>query len=164
MADPTLHDFSAKTIDGEERSLADFRGKAVLVVNVASKCGLTPHYEGLQELYEEYSPAGLEILGFPCNQFGAQEPGSDAEVKEFCSASYGVTFPMFSKIEVNGGGRAPLYAWLTEQQAGPEESGDIKWNFTKFLVGKDGRVIARFAPPTEPSANELRNAIGEALA
>ncbi len=163
MADPTLHDFSAKTIDGEERSLADFRGKAVLVVNVASKCGLTPHYKGLQELYEEYSPAGLEILGFPCNQFGAQEPGSDAEVKEFCSASYGVTFPMFSKIEVNGGGRAPLYAWLTEQQAGPEESGDIKWNFTKFLVGKDGRVIARFAPPTEPGANEVRNAIGEAL-
>ncbi len=163
MADPTLHDFSAKSIDGEERSLADFRGKAVLVVNVASKCGLTPHYKGLQELYEEYSPAGLEILGFPCNQFGAQEPGSDAEVKEFCSASYGVTFPMFSKIEVNGGGRAPLYAWLTEQQAGPEESGDIKWNFTKFLVGKDGRVIARFAPPTEPGANEVRNAIGEAL-
>ncbi|MDJ0852929.1 MAG: glutathione peroxidase [Myxococcota bacterium] len=163
MSDPTLHDFSAKTIDGEERSLADFRGKAVLVVNVASKCGLTPHYKGLQELYDEYSSAGLEILGFPCNQFGAQEPGSDSEVKEFCSTNYGVTFPMFSKIEVNGDGRDPLYAWLTAQGAGPEEAGDIKWNFTKFLVGKDGRVVARFAPPTEPGANEVRNAIGEAL-
>jgi glutathione peroxidase len=160
----TLYDFRMKTIDGAERRLSDYRGKAVLVVNVASKCGLTPHYRGLQQLYEEYQADGLEILGFPCNQFGAQEPGSDAEVKQFCSTRYAVTFPMFSKIEVNGAGRAPLYAWLTSQPTQPDGPGDIGWNFAKFLIGRDGQVRARFNPSTEPDSNEIRNAVGEALA
>jgi glutathione peroxidase len=160
----TLYDFRMKTIDGAERRLSDYRGKAVLVVNVASKCGLTPHYRGLQQLYDEYNADGLEILGFPCNQFGAQEPGSDAEVKQFCSTRYAVTFPMFSKIEVNGAGRAPLYAWLTSQPTQPDGPGDIGWNFAKFLIGRDGHVRARFNPSTEPDSNEIRNAVGEALA
>jgi glutathione peroxidase len=160
----TLYDFSLRTIDGAEKRLADYRGKAVLVVNVASKCGLTPHYRGLQQIYDEYREDGLEVLGFPCNQFGAQEPGSDAEVKQFCSTRYSVTFPMFSKIEVNGPGRTPLYAWLTSQPTGPDGPGDIAWNFAKFLVGKDGRVRARFNPQTEPDSNEIRNAIAQTLA
>lgn len=161
---PTLHDFSARTIDGEERSLRDLHGKVALVVNVASKCGLTPQYEGLQALYEARRDRGLEVLGFPCNQFAGQEPGSDAEVQEFCSVRYGVTFPLFSKVEVNGPGRHPLYAWLTGEGAGPEPAGDVRWNFTKFLVGRDGRVVARFAPQTGPEAPELLAALDEALA
>jgi glutathione peroxidase len=160
----TLYDFTLKTIDGGEQRLSGYRGKAVLVVNVASKCGLTPHYRGLQQIYEEYREDGLEVLGFPCNQFGAQEPGSDAEVKQFCTSRYSVSFPMFSKIEVNGPGRAPLYAWLTSQPTQPDGPGDIAWNFAKFLIGKDGRVRARFSPQVEPGSNEIRNAIGEALA
>lgn len=160
---PTLHDFSARTIDGEERALGDFAGKVALVVNVASKCGLTPHYAGLQKLYEAHRDRGLEVLGFPCNQFAGQEPGSDAEVKEFCSLRYGVDFPLFSKIDVNGPARHPLYSWLTGEGAGPEPAGDVKWNFTKFLVGRDGRVRARFAPQTEPEAPELVAALEEAL-
>lgn len=164
MPSTTLHDFSHKTLDGDDRSLGDYRGKVALVVNVASKCGLTPHYKGLQELYEQHAGDGLVVLGFPCNQFGKQEPGSDADVKEFCTTNYGVSFPMFSKIEVNGDGRAPLFAWLTGEATKPEGPGDIQWNFTKFLVGKNGRVIGRFAPPTEPGSNEIRNAVAEALA
>ncbi|HTY18474.1 MAG TPA: glutathione peroxidase [Myxococcota bacterium] len=160
---PRLQDFRARTIDGQERSLADFDGKVALVVNVASKCGLTPHYAGLQKLYEAQSARGLEVLGFPCNQFGSQEPGSEAEVKEFCSLRYGVTFPMFSKIEVNGAARHPLYAWLAAEPTAPEGSGDIKWNFTKFLIGRDGRVLARFDPRTEPTAPELVAAVEKAL-
>jgi glutathione peroxidase len=160
---PTLHDFSARTIDGEEEPLRAFDGKVALVVNVASKCGLTPHYAGLQALYEAHRGRGLEVLGFPCNQFAGQEPGSDAEVKEFCSVRYGVSFPLFSKIDVNGPGRHPLYAWLAGEGAGPEPAGDVKWNFTKFLVGRDGRVVARFAPQTEPQAPELLAALEEAL-
>jgi glutathione peroxidase len=159
----TLHDFSARTIDGDERALGDLDGKVALVVNVASKCGLTPHYAGLQELYQAYRARGLEVLGFPCNQFAGQEPGSDAEVKEFCALRYGVDFPLFSKIDVNGAGRHPLYAWLTGAEAGPEPAGDVKWNFTKFLVGRDGRVVARFAPKTEPRAPELVAALERAL-
>lgn len=161
---PTLHEFSARTIDGEERPLRDLHGKVALVVNVASKCGLTPQYEGLQALYEARRDRGLEVLGFPCNQFAGQEPGSDAEVQEFCSVRYGVTFPLFSKIEVNGPGRHPLYAWLSGEGAGPEPAGDVRWNFTKFLVGRDGRVVARFAPQTGPEAPELLAALDEALA
>src|SRR5262249_48627215 len=134
----------------------DYRGKVLLVVNVASKCGLTPHYKGLQALYDEQKTKGFAVLGFPCNQFGGQEPGSDADVKTFCSTTYGVSFPMFSKIDVNGGARAPLYAWLTAEAAKPEGAGDIKWNFTKFVVGKDGCVKARFDPRTEPSDAALR--------
>jgi glutathione peroxidase len=159
----TLHDFSARTIDGDERSLRDFSGKVALVVNVASKCGLTPHYAGLQKLYDGYRGRGLEVLGFPCNQFAGQEPGSDAEVKQFCSLRYGVDFPMFSKVEVNGPGRHPLFAWLAGERAGPEPAGDLAWNFTKFLVGRDGRVVARFAPQTEPEAPELVAALEKAL-
>jgi glutathione peroxidase len=160
---PTLRDFRARSIDGQERSLGEFEGKVALVVNVASKCGLTPHYAGLQKLYESYQRRGLEVLGFPCNQFAGQEPGSEAEVKQFCSLTYGVTFPMFSKIDVNGAHRDPLYAWLTAEPSAPEGPGDVKWNFTKFLVGRDGRVAARFDPRTEPAAPELVSAIEKAL-
>jgi glutathione peroxidase len=159
----TLHDFRMKAIDGEERSLADFRGRAVMVVNVASKCGLTPQYADLQKVHDEYASRGFAVLGFPCNQFAGQEPGTDADVKQFCTLNYGVTFPLFSKIEVNGGGRAPLYAWLTEQTVGPDAAGDIKWNFAKFVVDKQGNVVARFDPTTKPSAPEVREAIERAL-
>jgi glutathione peroxidase len=160
---PRLQDYSARGIDGEERALRDFDGQVALVVNVASKCGLTPHYAALQKLYEEYRERGLEVLGFPCNQFAAQEPGSDAEVQQFCSLEYGVTFPLFSKIDVNGPGRHPLYAWLTGEETAPEAAGDIQWNFTKFLIGRDGRVIARYAPPTEPDAPAVVAALEQAL-
>jgi glutathione peroxidase len=164
MAAKTIHEFRMKSIDGEETSLGDWTGKVLLVVNVASQCGLTPHYKGLQELQDEYGGDGFAVLGFPCNQFGGQEPGSEAEVKTFCETRYGVTFPMFAKIEVNGAGRAPLYAWLTAEETQPDGPGDVKWNFAKFLVGKDGRVRARFDPRVEPTSPEIRNAIGEALA
>jgi len=159
-----LHDFKMKDIDGRERNLASFAGKAVLIVNVASRCGLTPQYDGLERLYGEFGQQGLEILGFPCNQFMQQEPGSEAEIKQFCSLEYGVSFPLFSKIEVNGPGRAPLYAWLASDDSGPEPAGDIKWNFGKFLIGKDGSVRARFAPPVEPCSAEVKAAIEDALA
>jgi glutathione peroxidase len=161
---PKLHDFTMKTIDGDERPLADFAGKACLVVNVASKCGLTPQYEGLQRLYDRFQSRGLEILGFPCNQFMQQEPGDDAEVKDFCTTRFGVTFPMFSKIEVNGDGAHPLYGWLTAADAQPEGAGDVKWNFGKFLIAKDGTLVARFDPGTGPEAAPLVAAVEEALA
>jgi glutathione peroxidase len=158
-----FHAFRMKTIDGDERSLDDFRGRVCLVVNVASKCGLTPQYAGLQALYERYRDRGLEVLGFPCNQFAGQEPGSDAEVKDFCTTRYAVGFPLFAKIEVNGARRAPLYDWLTSQATQPDGPGDVKWNFAKFLVDRDGHAVARFAPPTDPSAPELVDAIERAL-
>jgi glutathione peroxidase len=158
-----IYDFTVKSIDGQPQSLGDYRGKALLVVNVASKCGLTPQYEALQALHAEYAPRGFAVLGFPCNQFAGQEPGSDADVKAFCSTSYGVTFPMFSKIEVNGGGRAPLYAWLIAQATGPDGPGDIKWNFAKFLVDKTGQVVARFEPKTAPGAPEVKRAVEQAV-
>ncbi|MGH0033478.1 MAG: glutathione peroxidase [Myxococcota bacterium] len=161
---PTLHDFSLSAIDGQERSLGDYAGKVVLCVNVASKCGLTPQYEGLQALYGRYRDRGFEILGFPCNQFMGQEPGSEAEIAEFCSTRYGVEFPMFSKIEVNGEGAHPLYRWLTAADAAPEGAGEVKWNFGKFLVDAEGRVVARFDPGTEPGSAELAGAIEKALA
>lgn len=157
----TLHDFTMTTIDGAEQSLREYEGKAVLVVNVASKCGLTPQYEGLERLHEQHE--GLAVLGFPCNQFGAQEPGSEAEIKEFCTSNYGVRFPMFAKIDVNGEGAHPLYRWLTEQSTEPEAAGPIKWNFGKFLLGKDGRVLARFAPTVAPDDAELTAAIQRAI-
>ncbi len=160
---PILHDFSARTISGKDSSLRDYDGKVALVVNVASKCGLTPQYKGLETLFETYRARGLEVLGFPCNQFAGQEPGSDAEVQEFCSLTYGVSFPMFSKIDVNGVSRHPLYAWLSAEDAKPEGAGDIKWNFGKFLIGRDGKVIARFAPPTAPEDPALVAAIEKAL-
>jgi glutathione peroxidase len=157
----TLHEFTMTTIDGASQSLREYEGKAVLVVNVASKCGLTPQYEGLERLHETYGE--LAVLGFPCNQFGAQEPGTEAEVKEFCTANYGVRFPMFAKIEVNGAGAHPLYQWLTAQSAEPEGSGPIQWNFGKFLIGKDGKVLARFSPKVAPESPELVAAIERAI-
>jgi len=160
----TIHDFQMKTIDGQAQKLADYRGQVLLVVNVASKCGLTPHYEGLEALYEAKKDQGFAVLGFPCNQFGGQEPGSDADVAAFCSTTYGVTFPMFSKIDVNGAGRAPLYAWLTAAETKPDGPGDVAWNFAKFVVGKDGQVKARFNPRVAPDDPALRSAIDAALA
>ena len=160
---PTLHDFTQTTLDGKAVNLADFKGKAALIVNVASKCGLTPQYAGLEKLHETYGPRGLAVLGFPCNQFGGQEPGSEAEIAEFCTTNYGVRFPMFAKLEVNGASRAPLYAWLTAEKTAPDGPGDVLWNFAKFLVGKDGKVIARFNPRVAPDAPELVAAIEKAL-
>lgn len=145
----TLHDFSATAISGEDIDLSQYRGKVVLVVNTASKCGFTPQYEGLEQLYERHVDQGLVILGFPCDQFGHQEPGDEGEIQEFCQLNYGVSFPMFAKVEVNGSGAHPLYQWLRKEQGGV--LGDrIKWNFTKFLVGRDGSVIKRYAPSTKP--------------
>jgi glutathione peroxidase len=160
----SLHDFTHRTLDGKTRALADFKGKAVLVVNVASRCGLTPQYAGLQALQETYGARGFDVLGFPCNQFMGQEPGSEAQIAEFCTQNYGVTFPMFAKLEVNGAGRAPLFAWLTQEKTAPDGPGDVAWNFAKFLVGKDGKLIARFNPRVAPDAPELVAAIEKALA
>jgi glutathione peroxidase len=153
-----------KAIDGKEVDLAQYKGKVVLMVNVASKCGLTPQYEGLEALYEKYKDKGVVVLGFPCNQFGAQEPGTEAEIAEFCAKDYGVKFPLFSKIEVNGAGAAPLYKTLTATQTMPKGKGAISWNFEKFLIGKKGAVAARFAPGTEPDAKDLVAAIEAELA
>ncbi len=160
----TFYDFTATTIDGKEQSLGAYAGKTVLVVNVASQCGLTPHYAGLQELYESYRERGLVVLGFPCNQFGSQEPGSEGEIKTFCETRFGVTFPMFAKIDVNGPSRHPLYAFLTEQPTQPDGPGDIQWNFAKFLIDRTGKVAARFAPPTKPVSDEIVSAIEKSLA
>lgn len=144
-----LYDFSAKLNNGTDRSLSAYKGKVLLIVNTASECGFTPQYKGLQELYAKYHDRGLEVLGFPCDQFGHQEPGSDAEIQSFCELNYGVTFPIFSKIEVNGSGTHPLYKFLKNEKGGL--LGDaIKWNFTKFLVDKQGTVVERFAPQTAP--------------
>ncbi len=148
-----LYDLSAKLNDGKTKKLADYKGKVLLIVNTASKCGFTPQYEGLQSLYEKYKDRGLEVLGFPCDQFGHQEPGSDDEIKSFCEVNYGVDFPLFCKIEVNGDAAHPLYKFLKSEKGGL--LGDsIKWNFTKFLVDKKGTVVERFAPTTAPASIE----------
>jgi glutathione peroxidase len=145
----SVYDFSAKLNDGTDQSLSAYKGKVLLVVNTASQCGFTPQYKGLQELYAKYHQRGLEVLGFPCDQFGHQEPGDDSEIRSFCEVNYGVTFPLFSKIEVNGAGAHPLYQYLKSEKGGL--LGDnIKWNFTKFLVDKRGSVVERFAPTTTP--------------
>lgn len=149
-----LYDFDAAALDGKPIDLADFRGKVVLVVNVASKCGFTPQYEGLEALYRKHKDAGLVILGFPSNQFGAQEPGDAAEIATFCSTTYGVSFPMFEKIDVNGENAHPLYKWMKGQKKGLAGSRDVKWNFTKFLVDRDGAVVRRFGPQDKPEAIE----------
>jgi glutathione peroxidase len=146
---PRAHDFTATTIEGDDRSLGDYAGQVMLLVNVASKCGFTPQYEGLEKLYREHSD-GLVVLGFPCDQFGNQEPGDEEDIKQFCSLTYNVSFPMFAKIEVNGDGAHPLYSWLRSERSAAAD-GDIEWNFTKFLVGKDGRTIKRYGPSTEPA-------------
>jgi glutathione peroxidase len=160
---PTLHDFSATTIDGKEQSLRDYAGKVALVVNVASQCGLTPHYGGLEELYKGYKDRGLVVLGFPCNQFGGQEPGTEGEIKTFCETRYGVTFPMFAKVDVNGTKRHPVYAFLTAAQSAPDGPGDIQWNFAKFLVDRSGNVVARFGPATAPVSEEVVGALEKQL-
>ena len=159
----TIHDFSATTLDGKSRSLADYRGKVALIVNVASECGLTPQYKGLEELHEAYASQGLAVLGFPANEFGAQEPGSNAEIQAFCATKYGVKFDMFGKVRVKGAGIDPLFAFLTSPEDNAKFSGDIKWNFNKFLVGKDGTVLARFEPQVEPTHADVKAAIERAL-
>ncbi len=148
----SVHDYSAKTITGETVSLSHYAGKVLLIVNVASKCGFTSQYEGLEKLYRELKPRGFEVLAFPCNQFGAQEPGNEAEIAQFCSLTYDVTFPMFAKIDVNGADAHPLYQYLTSQKSGLLGFEAIKWNFSKFLVDQQGRVIDRYAPTTKPDA------------
>ena len=155
-----LTDFTARGLDGSDVDLATFDGQVVLVVNTASECGFTPQYRGLQELYDEFADQGFSVLGFPCNQFGGQEPGDEAEIGQFCERTYGVTFPMFAKVDVNGADAHPVFRWLRTEKGGL--LGDaIKWNFTKFLVGKDGQVIARYAPTTKPEslADDIRTAL-----
>ncbi len=153
----TIYDFDATTIDGTQKSLSDFQGKVVLIVNTASKCGFTPQYEGLQALHESYSERGLAVLGFPCNQFGSQEPADESEIAEFCSINFGVSFPMFAKIDVNGTNTHPLYRFLKGEKRGLLGTQRIKWNFTKFLVDRSGVVVGRFGPRTKPEA--LRQSI-----
>jgi glutathione peroxidase len=157
----TLGDFHATTLDGRDQDLGAYVGDVVLVVNTASKCGLTPQYEGLQRLYDDYADRGLTILGFPCDQFGHQEPGTEDEIGAFCQQNYGVTFPMFAKIDVNGSDTHPLYVWLKDEKRGLL-GGAIKWNFTKFLLGRDGTVLERYAPQTDPA--DLTEDIEKALA
>ena len=148
----TIYDFKVKNIDGIEVDLSQFKGKVILVVNTASKCGFTKQYAGLEELYKQYRDQGLVVLGFPCNQFKSQEPGDEAEIKSFCSLNYNIDFPMFAKIDVNGENTAPLYKFLKSEGKGILGSEAIKWNFTKFLVNKNGEVVKRYAPLTEPAA------------
>ena len=182
MATIPIRDIPLQRIDGSAATLANYSGEVLLVVNVASKCGLTPQYEGLEKLYQRLHGKGLEVLGFPCNDFGAQEPGSEAEIESFCSLNYGVSFPMFSKVNANSSPRHPLYAGLIAAQPRAQESGDDKlqqalskhgllpkeptdvmWNFEKFLIGRDGKVLARFAPDVAPDAPKLVSAIEAAL-
>lgn len=158
----TAYDFSAIDIDGHDKSLTDYEGKVLLMVNVASKCGFTPQYTGLQTLWEKYRDRGLVVMGFPCDQFGHQEPGNEAEIMNFCSLTYDVDFPMFSKIDVNGANAHPLWKWLKEEKSGLLGIGAIKWNFSKFLVGRDGKVIKRYAPTDTPEsiAKDIEAALG----
>ena len=156
--------FKMKSIDGDEVDLEKYKGNVVLVVNVASRCGLTKQYAGLQKLHEEYADQGLSILGFPCNQFGGQEPGTETEIKTFCSKNYGVTFDMFSKVDVNGDDRCDLYAYLTELDTEPKKAGNITWNFEKFVIDRDGKVIARFHPKVTPDNDDLLALIKKELA
>ena len=159
----TIFDLPIRTLNGEPSSLAEQKGKALLLVNVASKCGLTPQYTGLERIHERYGARGFAVLGFPCNQFGGQEPGSPEEIATFCSTTYGVTFPRYEKIDVNGQARHPLYTELTQAPDASGEAGDIQWNFEKFLVSPDGTVVARYRPTTDPEAPELLAAIEENL-
>jgi glutathione peroxidase len=158
----TIYDFQARAADGAPVPLSNYRGKVMLIVNTASKCGFTPQYEGLEALYRRHKDQGFSVLGFPCNQFGAQEPGDAAEIANFCSLTYDVTFPVLAKLEVNGPGADPLFTYLKREKRGILGSAGIKWNFTKFLVGRDGSVIGRYAPTTKPDA--LEGAVAAALA
>lgn len=154
-----LNDIKLQTLSGDPATLGDYAGKAVLAVNVASKCGFTPQYAGLEELQRTYADRGFTVVGFPCNQFGQQEPGSAQEIQEFCSSTYDVTFPMMAKVEVNGQGRHPLFAELTGQADADGESGDVKWNFEKFLISPEGEVVARFRSAVEPTSEPITSAI-----
>jgi glutathione peroxidase len=158
-----IHDIPVRTLDGQDSSLGSLAGKVLLVVNVASKCGLTPQYSGLERLQERFGGQGFSVVGFPCNQFAGQEPGSAEEIQTFCSTTYGVTFPLFEKIDVNGEDRHPLYAELTKTADAEGAAGDVQWNFEKFLVGADGEVLARFRPRTEPEDETVVKAIEAAL-
>jgi glutathione peroxidase len=160
----TIYDVPVRSLDGQPASLRDHAGKVLLIVNVASKCGLTPQYAGLERVHEKFAERGFAVLGFPCNQFGAQEPGSPEEIQTFCSTTYGVTFPMFEKIDVNGDGRHPLYAQLTTLADDEGNTGDIRWNFEKFLVGRDGVPVKRFSPLVDPEDDAMIGAIEELLA
>lgn len=163
FAASSVHEFTMDAINGTPTPLASFKGKVMLVVNVASQCGYTYQYEGLQALYMKYKDQGLVVVGFPANNFGGQEPGSNAEIGAFCKSKFGVTFPMFSKISVKGSDKAPLYQFLTDPKANPKTGGEIPWNFTKYLVDRDGKVLARFDAPVEPMSKELTSAIEAAL-
>ena len=158
----TVYEFKATDIDGRERALNEFAGQALLIVNVASKCGFTPQYKGLEALWRKRRGEGFAVLGFPCDQFGHQEPGDEAEIKQFCSLNFDVTFPLFAKIEVNGAGTHPLYLWLKGEKAGVFGTEAIKWNFTKFLIDRSGQVVKRFAPADSPE--KIDKAVGEVLA
>jgi glutathione peroxidase len=157
-------DFKAKTIDGQEKDLSEYKGKVVLIVNVASRCGLTPQYSGLQAIYDKYKDQGLVVIGFPANNFNGQEPGTNEDIKTFCTTKYNVTFPMMSKISVKGDDKHPLYKFLTEGKAGQDFAGDVEWNFAKFLVDRNGNVIARFGSRTTPDSPQVTAAVEKALA
>ncbi len=159
----SVYDYTLNSIDGKPTPLASYKGKVVLIVNVASRCGYTPQYAGLEALYEKYKDKGLVIVGVPANNFMAQEPGTNEEIKTFCTSKYNVTFPMMSKVSVKGDDTNPLYQFLTDKAQNPETGGEIKWNFTKFLVDKDGKVVARFEPATTPSDPKLVSAVESAL-
>ena len=156
-------DFTLNSLDGKPAPLAEYRGKVILIVNVASKCGYTPQYTGLEKVYEKYKDQGFVILGFPANNFGGQEPGTNEEIKTFCSSKYQVTFPMYSKVSVKGADSTPLYQFLTDKRSNPATGGEIKWNFTKFLVDRNGKVIARFEPAVTPESADVTGAIEKAL-
>lgn len=159
----SIYDIDVTTIDGEQKTLAEFKGKTLMIVNVASKCGFTPQYSALQALYEKYSGRGLQILGFPTNQFAGQEPGTEQEIAEFCSTTYGVSFPMFAKIDVNGELRHPLYAELTKAEDDGGRAGDVGWNFEKFVVSREGEVVGRFRTPVAPDDPAITEAIEASL-
>jgi glutathione peroxidase len=159
----SIHDISVRTIDGDETTLAEHKGKALLVVNVASRCGFTPQYKDLEDLHERFGDRGLAVLGFPCNQFAGQEPGTEEEIKEFCSVNYNVGFSLFSKVDVNGDDQHPLFAELTKAADADGNDGDVRWNFEKFLVSPEGEVVGRFRTQTSPSADEVVAAIEEQL-
>ena len=163
-ADKTVYDFTLNTIDGQPAPLGSYEGKVVLLVNVASRCGYTPQYTALESVYDKFKDRGFVIIGIPANNFGSQEPGTNQEIKTFCRSKYSVTFPMMSKVSVKGGDKTPLYQFLTDKAANPQTGGEIKWNFTKFLIGPDGRVITRFEPAVEPNSPEVIAAIEKAVA
>lgn len=163
-ADKTVYDFTLNSIEGQPTPLSSFKGKVLLLVNVASRCGYTPQYTGLEALYEKYKDRGFVIVGIPANNFGGQEPGTNQEIKTFCTAKYHVTFPMMAKVSVKGDDITPLYAFLTDKSAHPQTGGEIGWNFTKFLVGPDGKIIARFDSKVTPESKELTSAVEDALA